>query len=386
MSKRRTRRMTICLALGAVIICALVVRVMIYARLPDITEEGTVPVILVADGKVLLAAWQPEAVTLDVGTRKPIGTLSASCSFGPFAQVQRMESLVCGIAATCLTSWNHQVLSLTTMPQERFAQAVPYAYWWSGTGANLTTANVWHGVTGASPLVKVPVRLTVTNSANQTISVDLPHDPVDIGMLTARGDLQDGFILLQWQARGESVQPVEQQIEHLLLVRLRNGRASTHDVTRDEHFNQEDYFTWIQKPQMTDRFDSYACTGQNLYIVPGGNHAGNDNHVWTLDLDTSSPVIHLDQMLTNLANSLPSDNAGWSSFYLADSGPYLLVAMPLGVGESQNTWAIRDDKVVGQLSTRDGVVRVSAGNLSTSRSIKRLTDVKLPSAGAFSPF
>jgi hypothetical protein len=48
------------------------------ARLPDVTRETTVPLILLSNRNVLLAAWQPEATTVDVGTRNPIATLSAS--------------------------------------------------------------------------------------------------------------------------------------------------------------------------------------------------------------------------------------------------------------------------------------------------------------------
>jgi hypothetical protein len=394
MTKRRTRRMTIWLALGAVIICALVVRVMIYARLPNITKEGTIPIMLVANGKVFLAAWQPEAVTLDVGTRKPIGTLSAHFYEACFAQIGHTGSLVWRGGAegsevnnptessTGLTSWTHYVLTPITTLTRDAVTPLSSAVWWSGRGVDLTTASIPGETTATSPLVEAPRQLVVTDSANRTLSVDLPHTPAGAGILDARGDLQDGFILLQWQAQGESFE----QAEHLLLVRLQNGNASTHDVARDSNFKPKDFSTWLGKVS-GDRFDCYACVGEQLYVMPG-KMPDFSQHVWTLDLDAANPVVRLDKTLTDFANSTPSavPNTGFSLLQLTASGPYLLFVTPTGVKVIPNAWAVRDGKVVGHLSVKNGVLQASAGDLSASRSIKGLGEMLLPFQHAFSPF
>jgi hypothetical protein len=352
------------------------------ARLPDITKEGTVPVMLVANGKVLLAAWQPEAAKLDVGTSKPLATLRAGCGFGPFAQVQRTESLICRVESSCVTSWNHQVLTPTPLPYGRPYPSVGPAQWWSGTGADVTTADVRTDWTVASPHVEVPVRLTVTDGSKQTASVDLPHDPVSLRMLTARGDLEDGFILLQWQARGESAQSVEQEVRHLLLIRLQNWQAVARDVPHDEYSNQQ-----YGSAPMTDPYDAYACIGQYLYMMQDKKYT-TGQRVWFIDLNDTTPRVHLDMTLTNTVNTIlvTAPHTGTELPRLTTSGPYLLLATPAGPSGFSETWAIRDDKLVGRLSPRDGTVQVSAGNLSERRSIKGLTDVLLPSAGALSTF
>jgi hypothetical protein len=363
--------------------------------LPDITKETMVPVILLANKDVLLTAWQPEAATFDMGSRTPIATLSTSFRGASFAQVMGTGVLVWQGGAqenadnnaieysTGLTSYNHRVLTPITTRIETALSPVPYAEWWSGIGATMITASI-PGETSATspPLVGTPSQLIAKDSTNHVLSVDLPHDLAAAGILVARGDLQDGFVLIQWQARGESV---DQQAEHLLLVRLRKGKVSTHNVTRDDHFNQKDASTWIQKPLGVDRGNSCARVGQNLYIMPSGYHEGGE-HVWTLDLDASSPIVRLDQKLTDFANGLPADNPGWASFYLAASGPYLMFVMPRGVRVTPNAWAIRDGKVVGHLSMKDGALRASAGTLSASQSIKGLTEMLLPNQQAMSPF
>ena len=363
--------------------------------LPDITKETTVPVILLANKDVLLAAWQPEAATLDMGSRTPIATLSTSFRAASFAQVMGTGMLVWQGGAqenadnnaieysTGLTSYDHRVLTPITARIETALSPVPYAEWWSGIGATMITASI-PGETSATspPLVGTPSQLIVKDSTNHTLSVDLPHDLAAAGILVARGDLQDGFVLIQWQARGESV---DQQVEHLLLVRLRQGKVSTHNVTRDDHFNQKDASTWIQKPLGVDRGNSCARVGRYLYIMPSGYQEGGE-HVWILDLDASSPVIRLDQKLTDFANGLPADNPGWASFYLATSGPYLLFVMPQGVRVTPNAWAIRDGKIVGRLSIEDNTLRASAGSLSASQPIKGLAEMLLPNQQAMSPF
>jgi hypothetical protein len=188
---------------------------------------------------------------------------------------------------------------------------------------------------------------------------------------------------MQWQAHGES----SNEAEHLLLVRFQNGKASTHDVARDKHFNSKDGSTWIAKHMGFDRSDCYACVGQNLYMMPGKMYNAGE-HVWTLDLNAIDPVVRLDEVLTKLADSIPVaiPYTGLSLLELTASGPYLLFVTPVAVNVSANAWAVRGGKVVGHLSTIGGVLRASAGDLSASRSIDGLSKMLLPNQQAISPF
>lgn len=377
MEKRRAR--ILWLAMSALIACALTVT-MVYTRFPDITKETIVPVILESNGKALLAAWRPEKATIALGARIPIAVLSTSFRWGRFAQVPGTESLVWyGQAAndavnnsteysTGLVSWNRRVLT----PLRTFIigdSKSPAASWWSGKSVAMTTARFSYKATSTSPLIEIPRQLIVTDSSNQTCSADLPHDPVSANFLTARGDLQSGFILIQWQARGESYG----ETEHLLLVRLQSGRASIHDVVRDKHFSSKDDSTWLGTVPGNDRFDWYTCIGQTLYVLPG-KLDGRSNHVWTVDLSAQNPVVRLDQTLTSIANSLPAvDPVGGVSFLeLTSSGSYLLFET------TTNAWAVRNGTVVGSIGVGSGTLYSRADNLSVTRPMDRLSGILLP--------
>jgi hypothetical protein len=77
--------------LGGVIVWTLHV-----VSLPDINAEATVPVILEtkkATAQCVLAAWQPEKATVNIGMGRPVATLSTSFRWARFAQVQGTGSL-----------------------------------------------------------------------------------------------------------------------------------------------------------------------------------------------------------------------------------------------------------------------------------------------------
>ncbi len=373
------------LATTTLIICALIAAI-ICTRFPDITRATTVPVILKSNGKALLAAWQPEKATIALGTGTPIAAMSASFQWARFAQAPGMESLIWyGQAgsdvvnnsteySTGLTSWNHRILTpLTTMIIGDSRNST--ASWWSGKSTAIVTARFSYKTMSASPFVEIPYQLIVADSSNQTRSISLPHDPVSAKFLTARGDLQNGLILIQWQAHGES----NGAVEHLLLVLFQSGKASVHDILRDKHFNSKDNSTWLGMVPGDDRFDWYACIGQTLYALPG-KLSGASNHIWKIDLNTQSPVVRLDQTLTSLANSLPSvDPMGGISFLrLTSSGPYLLFTT------ATNVWAIRNGTIVGSLSAGSRTLYSRSGSLSITTSVSNLHGILLPEQQAIS--
>ena len=376
------------MAAGAVIICALVVAV-IYTRLPDISAETTVPLILEVRGRsrqYLLGAWQPEKATLEIGKRS-IATADTQENYvQSFINIQGTGKLVWwggDIYATTVTkmsglkAWNSSVLTpLTSYPPNRTRMV----WWWSGHDAAVTTARVEYETPKTSPPVRVARCLVISDNMGKTCTADLPQNPAPgspfVTMLAAGGDLQNGFVLLQWHDQSTLH-------EYLFLVQLQGGKAVSHEVARDSHYDPKNFSTWILEPA-SDPPD-WTCAGTTLYLSPRVSY-GNSNRIWTLDLNAAQATLHLDQTLTSLADSLPSVYplaalGAVGRFSLTASGPYLLLDNGNG-----DIWAIRNNKVVGHLHTNVETVSVDAGGQSVARRIRSLYRIHLPNAADLSTF
>jgi hypothetical protein len=372
MVKPRRKTKTIWLAAGAVIICALVVAVMICTRLPDISADTTVPVILEVRGQnrqYLLAAWEPEKATLEIG-RRSIGTAATQEENGQnFTRLSGSGKLLWWSGDTSATtvekilrlkSWNKNIL----MPLTSYPVSPTAGWWWSGRDTSVTTLHIEYGTTKTSPLLPViPLRLIISDMSGKMCSVDFSPgfaSRVVISILAAHGDLQDGFVLLQWtdEKTGQ---------EYLSLVRLQNGAARTDVVARDSHYDPKNGSTWLY--ELSRDPPKWAYVGTTLYLHPRVDNAKVD-YLWTLDTNTSVPTLRRDEALADL---------GISGSYPMACEPYLLLHDHNG-----DVVAIRDGRLVGRLHISGTTVSTVAGTRSVTRRIRNLYQVHLPNAADLS--
>jgi hypothetical protein len=195
--KQGRKARTIRLAAGAVIICGLAVAVMICTHLPDISADTTVPVILEVRGQnrqYLLAAWQPEKATLEIG-RRSIATAATQEGNGQnFTRLSGSRKLLwwSGDASATtvekilgLKSWNKNIL----MPLTSYPVSPPACCWWSGHDTSVTTVRIEYGTTKTSPLLPViPLRLIISDISGKMCSVDFSPgfaSRVEISILAA---------------------------------------------------------------------------------------------------------------------------------------------------------------------------------------------------------
>jgi hypothetical protein len=349
--------------------------VFIQKDLPDISAETTVPLILEVHGKnaqYLLAAWQPEKGTLEIG-EQPVGTADAQPTTGAyFTRVPGTRRLLWwsgDIYVTAvedllgLKSWNGSIVTpLTSFPVSGSA-----VWWWSGHDSAITTVQRGKYVTSEAPSASgYPPYLIVSDSSGKTCTIDLSHELVggtfEAQVLAAHGDLQDGFVLLQG---GD--QKLER--EYVLLVRFQNGEAQSRVVARDSHYDSKDINTWLR--YFTSDPPVWAYVGTTLYLLPRVDNA-TVYPLWTLDISAAVPTLRRYDTLGDL---------GALGSYPMACGPYLLLHDHNG-----DVVAIRDGKVVGRLHISGTTLSTDAGGQSMTRRIRNLYQVHLPNAADLNSF